>query len=161
KYAADAVTVCLENSDTDLSEIDLLIHGGIPRQYFEPATAMEVADTLGIRSGHALDVTAAWVGHLEAVHTAASLMALHPEYRAAVVTTAELTYDYIDYDIQEPSELRMKAAGLTIGNAAAALILRRTPWPGGGIQLLGVETYTAPSHWKLCGAPIGGKFSSS
>src|SRR5690606_37362779 len=60
-----------------------------------------------------------------------------------------------------PSELRMKAAGLTIGNAAAALILRRTPWPGGGIQLLGVETYTAPSHWKLCGAPIGGKFSSS
>src|SRR5690606_25139500 len=58
-YAADAVTVCLENNDTDLSEIDLLIHGGIPRQYFEPATAMEVADTLGIRSGHALDVTAA------------------------------------------------------------------------------------------------------
>jgi 3-oxoacyl-[acyl-carrier-protein] synthase III len=160
-YAARAVQHCLEVNGTTLGEIDLLIHGGIPRQYFEPATAMEVASLLNISPGHALDVTAACVGHLEALHAATAYMAMHPEYRAALITTAELTYDYIDYDIQEPRDLKNKAAGLTLGHGAAAFILRRKPWPQGGIRLFAVETHTAPAHWELCTAPIGGKFDSS
>lgn len=161
EYAARAARHCLEVNGTTLDEVDLLIHGGIPRQYFEPATAMEVADRLGIAPGHALDVTAACVGHIEAVHTATAYMKMHPEYRTALITTAELTYDYIDYDIQEPRDLKNKAAGLTIGNAAAALLLRRSPWPRGGIEIIAVDTHTAPAHWQLCTAPIGGKFDSS
>lgn len=161
EYAANAARSALEANGTTLDEIDLVIHGGIPRQYFEPATAMEVCSRLGISPGHALDVTAACVGHIEALHTAVAYMAMHPEYRAALITTAELTYDYIDYDIQEARDLKNKAAGLTIGNGAAAFILRRKPWPQGGIRLLSVETYTNPVHWALCTAPIGGKFDSS
>jgi 3-oxoacyl-[acyl-carrier-protein] synthase III len=160
-YAARAAESCLEANGVTLDEVDLLIHGGIPRQYFEPATAMEVASRLKISPGHALDVTAACVGHIEALHAATAYMAMHPEYRSALITTAELTYDYIDYDIQEPRDLKNKAAGLTIGNGAAAFMLRRKPWPQGGIRLLSVETHTAPAHWELCTAPIGGKFDSS
>jgi 3-oxoacyl-[acyl-carrier-protein] synthase III len=160
-YAARAAIACLEANNATLDEVDLLIHGGIPRQYFEPATAMEVASRLEISPGHALDVTAACVGHLEALHTATAYMAMHPEYRSALITTAELTYDYIDYDIQDPRDLKNKAAGLTIGNGAAAFILRRKPWPQGGLRLLGVETHTDSAHWELCTAPIGGKFKSS
>jgi 3-oxoacyl-[acyl-carrier-protein] synthase III len=161
EYAARAARAALTENGSSFSDVDLLIHGGIPRQYFEPATAMEIATRLGITPGHALDVTAACVGHIEALHTAVAQMAIHPEYRAALITTAELTYDYVDYDIQEPHDLKNKAAGLTLGNAAAAFLLRRRPWPQGGIRLLGVEAYSAPAHWELCTAPVGGKFDSS
>src|SRR5690606_14702152 len=138
-----------------------LICGSIPRQYFEPATAMEISAKLGIQNTHAFDVTEACVGHLEAIQTAAAYLALHDHYRTALVCTAELTYDYIRYDIQSVRDLRMKSAGLTVGNAAACVLLRRTPWPSGGIRIMGLNTYTAPSHWELCQVPIGGKFSSS
>jgi 3-oxoacyl-[acyl-carrier-protein] synthase III len=58
-------------------------------------------------------------------------------------------------------DMRMKGAGLTIGNGAACLMLTREPLAGGGLRLLATDTYTDPSHWELCQVPIGGKFSSS
>ena len=160
-YAAEAVRRCLAENHTDLQDVDLLICGGIPRQYFEPATAMEVGHKLGLKGIHAFDVTAACVGHLEAVQCAAAYMTIHPHYRKAVICTAELCYDYLSYDIQHPKDMRMKGAGLTIGNGSACMLLTRAPLSRGGVRLLGSDTYTDPSHWELCQVPIGGKFSSS
>lgn len=160
-YAARAARRCLVENDATLDEVDLVICGAIPRQYFEPATAMEICANLGIKRTHAFDVTEACVGHLEAIHAAAAYMTLHPNYRTALVCTAELTFDYLSYDIQTVRELRTKSAGLTVGNAAACVLLRRTPFARGCIRMLGVETYTEPNHWELCQVPIGGTFSSS
>jgi len=160
-YAVAAAKKCLEVNDTDLDEIDLLICGGIPRQYFEPATAMEVGDKLGIRETHAFDVTAACVGHLEAIQAASAYMTMKPHYRRALICTAELTYDYLDYDIQHVKDLRMKGAGLTIGHGAAAMMVTREPLQNGGLRLHALDTFTDPSHWELCQVPIGGKFTSS
>ena len=47
-YAVKATQHCLAVNDTTLDEVDLVICGGIARQYFEPATAMEVAAKLGL-----------------------------------------------------------------------------------------------------------------
>lgn len=160
-YAARAARRCLAENDATLDEVDLVICGSIPRQYFEPATAMEVCANLGIQRTHAFDVTEACVGHLEAIHAAAAYMTLHPSYRTALVCTAELTYDYLSYDIQTVRELRTKSAGLTVGNAGACVLLRRTPFARGSLRVLGLETYTEPTHWELCQVPIGGTFSSS
>ncbi len=55
----------------------------------------------------------------------------------------------------------MKSAGLTVGNAAACVLLRRVPWPGGGIRLIKIDSYTAPDHWHLCQVPIDRTFESS
>ncbi|HEX6277373.1 MAG TPA: 3-oxoacyl-[acyl-carrier-protein] synthase III C-terminal domain-containing protein [Polyangiaceae bacterium] len=160
-YAVTAAKKCLDANGTTLDEIDLVICGGIARQYFEPATAMEVAAKLGLEHTHAFDVTAACVGHLEAIQTAAAYLSLHDEYRTALVCTSELSGDYLSYDIQQVKDLYMKSAGLTIGNAAACMLLRKTPWPGGGIRLRGIDTHTAPDHWNLCGVPIDGTLFSS
>ena len=73
-YAVAAARNCLEVNDVSLDEVDLVICGGIARQYFEPATAMEVAAKLGLKRTHAFDVTAACVGHLEAIQTAAGVL---------------------------------------------------------------------------------------
>jgi 3-oxoacyl-[acyl-carrier-protein] synthase III len=160
-YAAEAARACLKVNGASVDEVDLIISGGIARQYFEPATAMEVAELLGIRRTHALDVTAACVGHLEALGVAAGYLALHPRYRTALVCTSELAGDYLSYDIQSVKELYVKSAGLTVGNGAACFLLRRTPWPQGGLKLYAIETHSAPKHWHLCQAPIDGTFFSS
>src|SRR5690606_31035108 len=47
-YSAEAAKRCLELNGASLDEVDVVISGGIARQYFEPATAMEVAALLGI-----------------------------------------------------------------------------------------------------------------
>jgi 3-oxoacyl-[acyl-carrier-protein] synthase III len=160
-YAVAAAKQCLEVNQTTLDEVDLLVCGGIARQYFEPATAMEVAAKLGLERTHAFDVTAACVGHLEAIQTAAAYLSLHDEYRTALVCTSELSGDYLSYDIQHVKDLYVKSAGLTIGNAAACVLLRRTPWPTGGIRLRGIDTHAVPDHWELCQVPINGTLVSS
>jgi len=160
-YAVAAARHCLEVNQASLDEVDLVICGGIARQYFEPATAMEVAAKLGLSKTHAFDVTAACVGHHEAVQTAAAYLNMHPSYRAALICTAELARHFLSYDIQTVRDLRMKSAGLTIGNAAACLLLRRKPWPGGGIRLSAISTHTVPDHWHLCQVPIDGHLESS
>lgn len=160
-YAVEAAKRCLAANNATLDEIDLVICGGIARQYFEPATATEVAAKLGFERIHAFDVTSACVGHLEAIQTAAAYLSLHDEYRTALVCTSELSGDYLSYDLQQVKDLYMKSAGLTIGNAAACVLLRKTPWPGGGIRLRGIHTHAAPDHWHLCQVPIDGTLFSS
>lgn len=160
-YSVRAARQCLEANDTRLDEVDLVVSGAIARQYFEPATAMEVAAKLGLQKTHAFDVTAACVGHLEAIQAAAAYLSLHPHVRTALICTSELFRRYISYDIQSVKDLYTKAAGLTVGNGAACVLLRRTPWPNGGLRLVRMTTLTVPDHWQLCQAPIDGTFSSS
>jgi 3-oxoacyl-[acyl-carrier-protein] synthase-3 len=160
-YAVAAAKQCLEMNDVPLEDVDMVICGGIARQYFEPATAMEVAAKLGLKRTHAFDVTAACVGHLEAIQTAAGYLALHDNYRTALVCTSELSGPFLSYEIQTVRDLQMKTAGLTIGNAAACMLLRKKPFPRGGIRLSAINTFTAPDHWHLCQVPIGGTLISS
>jgi 3-oxoacyl-[acyl-carrier-protein] synthase-3 len=160
-YSVAAAQQCLEVNDASLDEIDLVISGSIAREYFEPATAMEVAAKLGLKKTHAFDVTAACVGHLEALQAATAYLNLHDHYRTALVCTSELSRQYLSYDIQSVKDLYTKSAGLTVGNGAACFLLRKTPWQGGGIRLRRITTYAAPDHWHLCQAPIDGTFESS
>jgi 3-oxoacyl-[acyl-carrier-protein] synthase-3 len=67
----------------------------------------------------------------------------------------------VSYDIQTVRDLYQKSAGLTIGNGAACFLLRRAPFPGGGLRLMRIDTYTAPDHWHLCRVPVLGTFVSS
>ena len=160
-YGVAAAKRCLDINGVSLDEVDLVIGGSIARQYFEPSTAMEVAAKLGLKRTHAFDVTAACVGHLEALQVAAAYLNLHDNYRTALVFTSELSGPFLSYDIQTVRDLALKTAGLTIGNAAACMLLRRKPFPGGGIRLRGINTFTAPDHWHLCQVPIGGTLVSS
>ena len=160
-YAVRAAQQCLSVNRASLGEIDLVVCGGIARQYFEPATATEVAAKLGLERTHAFDVTAACVGHLEAIQTAAAYLTLHPDYRTALICTSELSGPYLSYDIQSSEDLYTKFAGLTVGNAAACMLLRSTPWPEGSIRLRGIDTHAVPSHWELCQVPIDGTLISA
>ena len=160
-YAAKAARQCLAANHVSLDEVDLVIFGGIAREYFEPATAMEVSSLLGLKEVHAFDVTTACVGHLEAIQVASGYLAIHPEYRTALVCTAELARDFLSFDVQSTADLHDKAAGLTIGNAASCVLVRRTPFKDGSVRLVSMDTFSLPAHWHLCQVPIKGTFTSS
>ncbi len=159
--AVQAAHKCLERTGTSLKDIDMVIFGGIAREYFEPATAMEIAHKLGIEETHAFDITTACVGHLEAIQAACGYLSIHDHYRTALVCTAELSREFLSFDIQSSSELNLKAAGLTIGNAAACMLISKTPWNNGCVKLLSTDTFSLPAHWELCQVPIKGHFISS
>jgi 3-oxoacyl-[acyl-carrier-protein] synthase-3 len=160
EFASRAAAACLEGNEMLADEIDLVIYGGIARNYFEPATAMEVAARVGIEACHAFDLTSACVGLLESVHVASAYLNMYPELRTALVCSAELTQQFISFDIQCPSDLLRKAAGLTIGNAAAAFLVRREPFADGSLQLRALMNLSIPKHYDLCKAPIDGPFDS-
>jgi 3-oxoacyl-[acyl-carrier-protein] synthase-3 len=67
--AVEAARGALAAHDLDAEALDLLVYGGIGREYLEPATAMEVAARLGIERIRALDVTSACASQLLAVYT--------------------------------------------------------------------------------------------
>ena len=159
-FALRAVTEALDKAGMTAQDVDLIINGSIAREYFEPATAMEVAGKLGRDEVHAFDVTSACVGQMEGIQIAASYLNMYDDYRAAIICSGELTRSFLAYDIQSPQELIYKVAGLTIGNAATAWLLRRTPFDGGCLRLKAMHNYSLPTNWHLCSTPIDGSFTS-
>jgi 3-oxoacyl-[acyl-carrier-protein] synthase III len=160
EFAARAATACLFANGMEASEIDLLVYGGIARDAFEPATAAEVAGRLGARPLHAMDVTCACAGLVEALHVVAGYFALHDELRTAVVCAGELTRDRLSYDVQSGEDVAVRAAGLTLGNAAAAFVMSRERLPAGSARLVGFRHRTLAEHYGLCRAPVDGYFTS-
>ena len=159
-YASRAAGACLKQNGVDPSEVDLLINGSIAREYFEPSTAMEVASNLGIDQVHAFDVTSACAGQLEAIHVACAHLNMNESMNTALVCSAELTRQFLTYDIHSIDELVSKVAGLTIGNAASAFLIRKEPFSGGCLRILGMRNHSLPQNWYLCSAPIDGTFTS-
>ena len=160
EFASRAASACLRENGLAATDIDLLIYGGIARDAFEPATAAEVAGRLGANPLHATDVTCACAGLIEAMHVAAGYFALHDDIQTALICAGELTRDRITYDMQSLDDVAVGVAGLTLGNAAAALLISREPLPVGSARLVGILHKTLSEHYPLCRAPIDGHFTS-
>lgn len=161
EFASQAAATCLAENDVAASDVDLLIYGGVARDAFEPATSAEVAGRLGATPLMALDVTCACAGLLEAVHVAAGYFALHDEITTALVCAGEVTRDRVTYDLQSVDDVMLGMAGLTLGNAAAAMLITREVLPQGGARLVGIMQQTRGEYWELCRTPIEGHFLSN
>jgi 3-oxoacyl-[acyl-carrier-protein] synthase-3 len=160
-YAAKAAKACLEENGVLAQNVDLLIYGGVARQYFEPATAMEVAAKIGIETVHAFDVTSACAGILEGIQIALAYFHLYPHYQTALVCSGELSGRFLSYNIQSVEEFFLKSAGLTIGNGGGALLLQRNPFAKGSLRILGMHNHCLPQNYHLCSASVNGCFSSN
>jgi 3-oxoacyl-[acyl-carrier-protein] synthase III len=159
-YAVAATQRCLATAGLQAEQLDLIINGSIAREYFEPATAMEIAAKLGRERVHAFDVTSACAGLLEGIHVAVAFMHMDRDVAHALVCAADLTTTVLSHDIQNTADLAMRAAGLTIGDGASAFVLSRTPLRQSG-RVLGIRSESLPQYHHLCSAPIDGSFRSN
>lgn len=160
EFAARAAAACLEENGVRAGDIDMLVYGGIARDAFEPATAAEVGGRLGVTPAVVMDVTCACAGLIEAMHVVAGYFALHPNLKTALICSGEITRDRVTYDLQTVEEVTVGVAGLTISNAAAALLITREPLATGGARLEAISHRTLPENWALCRAPVEGHFMS-
>ncbi len=160
-YAIEAAEEVCTINDIDPKSLDLIIYGGIFREYFEPATAMEVASGLGIEKTHAFDVTNACAGLLQSINVASALMNSDPSIKNALVCTTDFPDEAINFDIQSFEELSLKAAGLTLGGGAAAWLLTKEPLKKGSAKIIEIQNTSVPKAYALCQVPVDKrKFSS-
>lgn len=153
-YAVEVSNEVCKKNQIDISEIDLVIYAGIYREYFEPATAMEVSSKLGLKKVSAFDVTDACAGLMQSIQVAAALMQSNNRINYALCCTTDFPDEVINYDIQTFADLAEKSAGLTLGGAASAWILSRKPLQAGGVRLLEMQNTSIPESFNVCKIPV-------
>ena len=153
-YAVDAAKdVCKVNNILP-KNIDLLIYGGIYREYFEPATSMEIASKLGLKKVAAFDVLDACAGLMQSIQVATSMMQTNENINYALCCTTDFAEDAINYDIQHFDELATKSAGLTLGSGASAWLITREPVGIGGARLIDIKNTSYTSSYSICKVPV-------
>lgn len=155
--ATAAARRALDASNVRPKDVEVLIYGGVCREYFEPATACRVASELGVGSDTTVfDVSNACLGVLTGIIEIANRIELG-QIRAGMVvsceTAREINEIMIDRMRQDQSmEFFTKSlATLTGGSGAVAVLLtdgsfsseRRRKLLGGAIR-------TAPEFNDLC-----------
>lgn len=156
-HAAKAAVEALRYSGIDPTTLDAVLYTGIARDYFEPATAAEVAGRIGAPHATALDVGAACAGMLVGVYDIVARMALDPDLKRALVCAASMTGDHLRFDIQHADDMDVYGAGLTVGNASTAwTITREQCGPGGRVRGLLIEARS--EHEEICRTPTSGPF---
>jgi 3-oxoacyl-[acyl-carrier-protein] synthase-3 len=159
RFAAKAAEESLAIAGVNAADLDLVLYGSIAREYYEPATAAEIAGRIGALRAMPMDVTSACAGMVLAVQTFAGRAAIDPRLKLGIVTTATLTSNQLAYDIQSPADVDTLGAGLTVGHAYSAAVLSRTPLPCSG-RVVGALAEGLPVHHELCRAPVDGVFVS-
>lgn len=160
-HAAAAVRTALAAGGLSADDLDMVLYGSLAREYFEPSTASEVAWMVGANRALALDVTAACAGSLLAIQDFVARSAVDDTLRTGLVCTSSMTPPgFVNYGIQTPEEVAMLGAGLTLGNAATAMILSRAQPAGGGGRIRGILGEGMSAHHGLCRAEIHGHFVS-
>ncbi len=158
-HAIRAAERCLAEQSIAAGDLQRVIYGGISREYFEPAMAAEVAGRMGAHDSLPYDVVGACAGTLLGIHSFAADAALDPDVQRGLVCTAGVSTHRITTSIQSVEDALHLGAGLTVGNAAAAMLLSRAPMPACG-RLLTCRVEGFSRHWNLCRAPIDGHFTA-
>jgi len=118
----------LEDAGVRASEIDLIIFTGMSKAFVEPATAHVLRHEIGALNANVIDTQDACTSFMKSMEIADSLIETG-RYRNILVATGERSYDWADFTCKTVYELDWKFGSLTIGDAAAALLLQPTTDP--------------------------------
>ncbi len=158
--AAQAGEEAIRKADFPREKIGCLIHGSVSRDFLEPATASLVHEMLGLGEACALfDLSNACLGVLNGMAQVATMIEAGQIEAGLVVTgeTAEHLYHATMNKLATDrtlnrQRLKNQFASLTIGSAAAAVLLSRAEAGKGGHRLLGGMVGTDSSANRLCKA---------
>jgi 3-oxoacyl-[acyl-carrier-protein] synthase-3 len=114
---AEAVKGLLEKTNTDPSEVELLICATVTPDYAFPATANIISDKVGIKNAWSFDINAACSGFIYTLHTASKFIESGAHKKIVVVGSEKMSMmvDYTD-----------RATCVLFGDAASAVLLEPT-----------------------------------
>lgn len=151
--AVAAAEEAMEQAKITPREIDAIIYTGLTRDYLEPATAHVVQAKLRATNATVFDISNACHGFMNGVHVIDALIATGQVRHGLVVTGEQgslLTNRAINIlkSTDQHSKLASLAAGLTLGDAGAAMLLRRKESRDTG--LIGLMLRSQGQHASLC-----------
>jgi 3-oxoacyl-[acyl-carrier-protein] synthase-3 len=155
--AVCAAKRALRQADVRPDDVEVLIYGGVCREYFEPATACRVASHLAISQGATVyDISNACLGVLNGIIEVANRIELG-QIRAGLVVSSETAREINDIMIERMCQVKsmdffkLSLATLTGGSGAVAVLLTDGSFSGKKRRrLLGGVTQTAPEFHGLC-----------
>jgi acyl-CoA:acyl-CoA alkyltransferase len=155
--AIAAARRALAASNVGAQQIEVLIYGGVCREYFEPATAARVASALGVSDETTVyDISNACLGVLNGMVEIANRIELGQRRAGMVVaceTAREINEIAIDQMVRAKSMdfFKRSLATLTGGSGAVAVLLTDGSFSAAnGRRLLGGAIRTAPQFHDLC-----------
>lgn len=138
-------------------DVDLLIFASASQDMVEPATAHIVAQKLGVRAP-VMDVKNACNSVLNALEVAEALVGAG-RYRTVLVACGEAPSRAVRWDVPDRATYLRSAAGYTMSDGGAALLVRAaspTP-PGEPVRGILASAFDAASeHWTIGTLPGGG-----
>lgn len=153
-----AAKKCLAKSKIKASEVDLLIHASVCRDFLEPATASVVHANLGLsRSAMIFDLSNACLGVINAIVVAGNMIE-SGQIKTALIVSGEnggpLLENTVDELLNNPKidrkNIKKYIANLTIGSAATAIMITHKDLSPDSPSVIGgaVETDSSANH--LC-----------
>jgi 3-oxoacyl-[acyl-carrier-protein] synthase III len=153
-----AAKKCLSKSKISASDVDLLIHASVCRDFLEPATASVVHANLGLsRNAMIFDLSNACLGVINAIVVAGNMIE-SGQIKTALIVSGEnggpLLENTVDELLNNPSidrkNIKKYIANLTIGSAATAIMITHKDLSPDSPTVLGgaVETDSSANH--LC-----------
>ena len=157
--AVTAACEAMERGGIRPEEIDAIIYAGLTRDYLEPATAHLVQTKLGATNATVFDVTNACHGFMNGIHLMDALIATG-QVRRGLVVTGEQGSLFTRKAIAElmtttdRARLTTLAAGFTLGDAGAAMIMGPKIGPDSGF--MGFMLQSQGQHAGFCtsGGPL-------
>ncbi len=151
--ALAAARAALDDARLLPKDIDAIIYAGVVRDYIEPATAHVIQERLGARNAVAFDMTNACLGFMNAIHIMDSLIATGQARRGLIVTGEQGFRNTINaYKVllhsHDHDVFMNLAAGLTLGDAGAAMVMGPKIHPDTGIK--GIMVCSEGEHYRLC-----------
>ena len=158
EIGSEAGRKAIDKSGIDINEIECLICASVCRDYLEPATASIIHHNLGLRqSSFIFDVSNACLGVLNGIMIVGNMIELG-QIRAGLIVSGENGGPLIDNTIEallanphaSRLDVKLAFASLTIGSAAAAVLLCHKDISRSRHILLGGENLSATQHNDLC-----------
>jgi 3-oxoacyl-(acyl-carrier-protein) synthase III len=153
--AVAAAKEAMERAKVTAREIDAIIYTGLTRDYLEPATAHIVQAKLGATNAIVFDVSNACHGFMNGIHVMDALIATR-QVNNGLVVTGEQGSVFTRRSLEtlkkttERDQFMCWAAGLTVGDAGAAVVLGPKVAPDTGI--ISFMLQSQGQHASLCTA---------
>jgi 3-oxoacyl-[acyl-carrier-protein] synthase-3 len=156
--ATGAAVKALENSSLKHSDIDLLIHTGVCRDFLEPSTASVIHNNLELRPEcMSFDISNACLGFLSGI-TVAGEMIERGTIKSALIVTGENSGPLIEETIQKLNSdlsltrksIKKFIANLTIGSAGVAFVLTHIDISPESPKVLGGTSLSNTAASTLC-----------
>ncbi|MFK7901315.1 MAG: 3-oxoacyl-[acyl-carrier-protein] synthase III C-terminal domain-containing protein [Nitratireductor sp.] len=147
--AYEAAQKAIDKSGKSAEEIDLIIYASVSRGWLEPNTAISIQEYLGATNATSFDVLDACAGWIRALHIAHSLLKAGTYKNILIVNLEAGMLDFIRFGLENPNDIRDYGAGITLGNAASAMLLEHSQEDD---FYFNIKTY--PDSTDLCMIPL-------